>query len=401
MIRRPPRSTLFPYTTLFRSLLDHPVERHVSPLGWTLAGEGQEVLDDAPAALGRGADLLGPLAEGVVVGHFAEEVRLTHDDGQGIVQLVRDTRQEGAHRGELLALKELLGPFADELLERLVVALELEVETTGVEQILDAEEDFQTVKGLGEKVLRAGRERALLRFRRHIGGQHEHGQIDVPGDRQPLHPGDAVEGRPHQVRQGEVRVEGPEARWDLPGVGRALDVPVPGIGPQPLAEPDVRRLVVADQNPRLRGSPCTHSVTSPAAATRHGTHRRPARGRLPFGAPRRPDALISRVACCDRPVTQGSEVGTRTTTCTSSSASTARPSASSPATLLPKTSAPQARAVALASSSSRAVTATIFVVRVSGAALTRRHTSEQSSSGMRRSRRSTWGWNEPIFRRAS
>src|SRR2546425_9706353 len=25
MIRRPPRSTLFPYTTLFRSLLDHPL----------------------------------------------------------------------------------------------------------------------------------------------------------------------------------------------------------------------------------------------------------------------------------------------------------------------------------------------------------------------------------------
>src|SRR5256885_17185657 len=25
MIRRPPRSTLFPYTTLFRSLADHPV----------------------------------------------------------------------------------------------------------------------------------------------------------------------------------------------------------------------------------------------------------------------------------------------------------------------------------------------------------------------------------------
>src|SRR2546426_9398746 len=26
MIRRPPRSTLFPYTTLFRSRLDHPLE---------------------------------------------------------------------------------------------------------------------------------------------------------------------------------------------------------------------------------------------------------------------------------------------------------------------------------------------------------------------------------------
>src|SRR3712207_8726064 len=31
MIRRPPRSTLFPYTTLFRSLRGHEVERRVHP----------------------------------------------------------------------------------------------------------------------------------------------------------------------------------------------------------------------------------------------------------------------------------------------------------------------------------------------------------------------------------
>src|SRR2546430_10565015 len=29
MIRRPPRSTLFPYTTLFRSVLEHPLDRQV------------------------------------------------------------------------------------------------------------------------------------------------------------------------------------------------------------------------------------------------------------------------------------------------------------------------------------------------------------------------------------
>src|SRR2546427_5619539 len=30
MIRRPPRSTLFPYTTLFRSLLEHADRRHLA-----------------------------------------------------------------------------------------------------------------------------------------------------------------------------------------------------------------------------------------------------------------------------------------------------------------------------------------------------------------------------------
>src|SRR5260370_34073811 len=44
MIRRPPRSTLFPYTTLFRSLLightldtnSHWIAKHLARLGWTL-----------------------------------------------------------------------------------------------------------------------------------------------------------------------------------------------------------------------------------------------------------------------------------------------------------------------------------------------------------------------------
>src|SRR2546430_7636246 len=38
MIRRPPRSTLFPYTTLFRSPL--PLEAHVSALPCRRGGEG-------------------------------------------------------------------------------------------------------------------------------------------------------------------------------------------------------------------------------------------------------------------------------------------------------------------------------------------------------------------------
>src|SRR5256885_12871140 len=41
MIRRPPRSTLFPYTTLFRSL----VERHARPLARFLAGAGAPETD--------------------------------------------------------------------------------------------------------------------------------------------------------------------------------------------------------------------------------------------------------------------------------------------------------------------------------------------------------------------
>src|SRR2546426_9240689 len=60
MIRRPPRSTLFPYTTLFRSELDpreQPTPPHVAHVGQL--GEGSE------AALQDSAELGAPLDEAV------------------------------------------------------------------------------------------------------------------------------------------------------------------------------------------------------------------------------------------------------------------------------------------------------------------------------------------------
>src|SRR3989442_10945004 len=56
MIRRPPRSTLFPYTTLFRSLVDHQLQRRdgVVEVEQGLAHPHQyDVADDALAARGR------------------------------------------------------------------------------------------------------------------------------------------------------------------------------------------------------------------------------------------------------------------------------------------------------------------------------------------------------------
>src|SRR2546427_6992309 len=44
MIRRPPRSTLFPYTTLFRSLLEVLADVVVNDLGIVLGPDAREVL---------------------------------------------------------------------------------------------------------------------------------------------------------------------------------------------------------------------------------------------------------------------------------------------------------------------------------------------------------------------
>src|SRR3712207_8045182 len=50
MIRRPPRSTLFPYTTLFRSALAAVLHRHGGgddiPIGTQVAGRVDDALDD-------------------------------------------------------------------------------------------------------------------------------------------------------------------------------------------------------------------------------------------------------------------------------------------------------------------------------------------------------------------
>src|SRR5438445_6814989 len=51
MIRRPPRSTLFPYTTLFRSQLCLPTTRHRQAIIWGLAAPSTTTETMAPSAV--------------------------------------------------------------------------------------------------------------------------------------------------------------------------------------------------------------------------------------------------------------------------------------------------------------------------------------------------------------
>src|SRR3712207_8151957 len=64
MIRRPPRSTLFPYTTLFRSPAPPVVLRHAPhALGAERVGEDPRLhraVDDHPGAVRRAPRQLGP-----------------------------------------------------------------------------------------------------------------------------------------------------------------------------------------------------------------------------------------------------------------------------------------------------------------------------------------------------
>src|SRR5260370_21905514 len=69
MIRRPPRSTLFPYTTLFRSIAESPVNdmRALRTVGQRIAGRARHGADADVGRRGggrRGAALPGHISQG-------------------------------------------------------------------------------------------------------------------------------------------------------------------------------------------------------------------------------------------------------------------------------------------------------------------------------------------------
>src|ERR1039457_4467888 len=58
MIRRPPRSTLFPYTTLFRSVLRARAGQADNVLRTDVGGEDRRA-DDPPAEIASGEEIVG------------------------------------------------------------------------------------------------------------------------------------------------------------------------------------------------------------------------------------------------------------------------------------------------------------------------------------------------------
>src|SRR3712207_9450020 len=99
MMRRPPRSTLFPYTTLFRSLAD----------------EDRVVLRPAGQDLHDPLDLLGPPDDRVELG-------VTRGLGQVPAELVEDQRGRRRALGGAAGRGRLLAPVARKQLDDLLAA---------------------------------------------------------------------------------------------------------------------------------------------------------------------------------------------------------------------------------------------------------------------------------------
>jgi len=94
---------------------------------------------------------------------------------------VSHASEERAHGRDLLALQESLRAFVDDLLERAIVALEVEVQIPRMEQVLDPQQHLQPVEGFRQEILGAGLQGALLRVAGRVGREDQDRQEHVSG----------------------------------------------------------------------------------------------------------------------------------------------------------------------------------------------------------------------------
>ena len=228
----------------------HLVQPDAPALGLLLARQRQEVADDPDAAIAGLEDLVGAPDHLRIRRFLAKQLGLARQGGERIVQLVRDARQERAHRRDLLALQQALGPLADGGLERAVVPLDLEVEPPARQKISHAQEDLEVLERLREEIRRAGAERAPFRLQRGVRRQDDDRHVIVVADlgSELREHGEAVDVRHHQIQHHQVGPCAAVARERLARVGRARDVGEAGAVEQPLEQPDVRRIVVHHEN---------------------------------------------------------------------------------------------------------------------------------------------------------
>jgi len=233
-------------------VLEDLIHGHVPALGGMAPGHGQKAPHDAHAPLRGPADVLRARPGTVVGSRGRKQGDVPQDHGQRAVELVRDARQEVAHRRELLRLEELMRAFSNLRLEVLVLAPELPVEEAHREQVVDAEEQLDPVEGLRHEIARAGRERATLGLGCGVGGEDEDRQIDLPRGLplEPLEDLHAVEMRHPEVQHDQIGPELSVARRHLARVRRTAQVGIAGTLEQLFQQAHHRRLVVHDHDPR-------------------------------------------------------------------------------------------------------------------------------------------------------
>ena len=159
-------------------LVHHEVQMDFLTLRRMLARQGEEVPHDAGAAVGGFRHLVELPGHLWIVAELAlEEPDPTGDHGKRVVELVGHAGQKLSHGGHLLGLEKLLGALAHLLFEMIVLDLERLVEEAGLQEILNAQEDFRPVQGLREEILRASSECTAAGLGHRVRRQDQDGQI--------------------------------------------------------------------------------------------------------------------------------------------------------------------------------------------------------------------------------
>ena len=227
-------------------LVHDVVELHREALRRAPAGQGEEVLHDARAALAGRQDPPGPLRVLFLERALQQQGGVAGDDRQRVVELVGDSGEERAHRGELLGLGEgrLLALGARALLDEAAV-------TVQAEEAPDARAQLEPVVGLRHEVVGPGLEAGDARLAVVEGRDEDDGHLGEPGVLAEAAAGlEAVDARHHDVEQDEVgrrrrrgleRLEAALARGDAQVVR----------GEQRAKRLAVARLVVHDEYDRL------------------------------------------------------------------------------------------------------------------------------------------------------
>src|SRR5207245_3895681 len=108
---------------------------------------------------------------GIVAELALEEPDPTGDHGKRVIELVGHAGQKLSHGGHLLGLEESLGALAHLLLEMIVLDLERLVEEAGLQEILNAQEDFSPVQGIRDEIAGVGGDGKASGFRVGVGGE--------------------------------------------------------------------------------------------------------------------------------------------------------------------------------------------------------------------------------------
>ena len=225
-------------------------------------------MDDLGRVLGGGEDggdgQQGVLFGQAMLGVAEQQLAKTHDDAERVVKVVGDAAGHGAERGEALLLDDLFlrmlefrqrplqldGALADAVLERRVLRLNGEMRKARGEQVPNAQQDFDLVKGLRQEIGRAGGQRALPGRGGDVRGKHDDGQVVVGGGEGAQLPDDgaAIDSGHEPVGEDEVGLEGGEKRGGFARVGGADEVRESGAREDAFEQPDVGLFIVDDED---------------------------------------------------------------------------------------------------------------------------------------------------------